>query len=103
MKNTRSDHGLSTSRWLARFGGRFLCRSPPAAAAGGRGARMKSLLRRTIRNLLMLIFCLTAAVIILTDPLCAAVLASGFRLRRPRQEKNAVTVVAASTPSKESP
>jgi hypothetical protein len=64
---------------------------------------MKALLRRMVRNLLMVLFCLSAAVIILTDPLCAAVLASGFRLRQPQPEKCAVTTMAASTPSKASP
>ncbi len=33
MKNPTTDNVLCTSRLVARFGGRFLCRSPPAVAA----------------------------------------------------------------------
>jgi hypothetical protein len=36
MKNNTTGYGVTTSRFLARFGGRFLCRSPPEPAAGRR-------------------------------------------------------------------
>ena len=45
MKNPMTDSGLFTAKFVARFGGRFLCRSPPvrrgyffcAAVAGALG------------------------------------------------------------------
>ena len=34
MKTTTTDDRISISRFVARFGGRFLCRSPPDEGGG---------------------------------------------------------------------
>lgn len=121
MKQPTMDDHLTATRLLARFGANHLCNSPPGTAAGRRlaGDRaerisaswrifrlrpvMKATIRSSIRFILAVGFCLVVTLIILTDPLCAAVLATGRRLRRPQAEKATAIVMTASTSPKNSP
>jgi hypothetical protein len=105
MKKPTPESAALTSKFLARFGGRFLCRSPPQADGGSRRWRpeisrhtrsIKSLLRQALRHVLALAFCLIVAAIILTDPLCSAILAAGLRLRRTQPERIATTTAIGS-------
>jgi len=64
---------------------------------------MKSILRRAIRYAAAVIFCLIVAIVILTDPLFAAVMSAGSRMRRPRPEKTAIAGASTSNASRESP
>ena len=61
---------------------------------------MKSILRQAIRTVLALTFCVMVALMILTDPLCAAVLAAGNRLRCPKPERPAIVASAAAASEK---
>ncbi|MCX6951000.1 MAG: hypothetical protein NTV51_02260 [Verrucomicrobia bacterium] len=70
--------------------------------ASGRWTK-KPRLRRAVRYVLAILFCMIVAVIVLTDPFCATVLAAGRRLRRPRAEKAAITLVATSTEKERAP
>lgn len=127
MKTPTTDDRLTTSRFIARFGGRFLCRSPPNGGGGpppeietetGEGAGpglvhgrelvsrrlvKKSRWRGTVRHVLALLFCLMVALMVLCDPLAATVLAAGFRLRRPRAEKTAVAMTATVVSERNTP
>lgn len=118
MKTPTTDDRITTSRFVARFGGRFLCRSPPGdgggpppktEAAKGAGPGLvhggevasrrlakKSRWRGMVRHALALLFCLTVVLMVLADPLAATVLAAGMRLQRPRAEKAAVTMTTAA-------
>ena len=123
MKHKPTDDRLTLPKILARFGGRFLCRSPPAAGGGppppegpvkgpgpihGGGFPLrrlagKSRWRRAVRHVLALLFCLMVALIVLADPLCATVLAAGFRLRRQRLDKSVAAMTATATPKEHTP
>ena len=64
---------------------------------------MKSIFPAWGRQILAIAVCLLITAIVLTDPLFAAVMVAGRRMRRPRPEKTIVAATAASTPRQNSP
>lgn len=93
MKNHTTEDRTQHARFSFRFGGRFLCRSPPAGCSRRTGVVW---VRGLIKHLLPLVFCLLVAFMILTDPLAAAFLSAGSRLRRQRPEKAPAAMAAAA-------